>query len=526
VDRAPQSRVSPAWARLGARLSITGFEASSALPARALGSLFAAGATIGAVSLLLPHPAKADVPGLWSNVGLAYAGAALLLFLGARTPRWFLHVSLVAGVLLVARAVFLSGDPVSFYSVWFIWVGLYVFYFFSRPVASGYVALVAGVYAWTLLDGTVSSGVARWLTTVATLMVAGVLIDMLVRRARREARAAATSANLMARVAELAHELAGVSQSAAARPALCRAAARVTGADGIALWELTSDGSGLARTGSAGWEPPERGLAFTGRPSGVPQAFTTGKVASSLHTPGAVCSEFDAAQTRPQACLWQPILREQRTVAVLACYWQSASALQDRSVFSLTDLLAVETAVTLERVGLLARLESIARTDELTGLPNRRAWIQELARELPRSRRSGEPLCVAMLDLDHFKRYNDHQGHQAGDRLLKRLAGAWADELRATDILVRYGGEEFALALPGCEIEDAMTTVERLRAVIPSDQTCSAGIACWDGEEVGSELLDRADRALYEAKRSGRDRTVLAQLSVDRKRESSASSIE
>jgi diguanylate cyclase (GGDEF)-like protein len=131
-----------------------------------------------------------------------------------------------------------------------------------------------------------------------------------------------------------------------------------------------------------------------------------------------------------------------------------------------------------------------------------------------------------MLDLDHFKRYNDQQGHQAGDRLLKRLAGAWSTELRATDILVRYGGEEFALALPGCEIEDAMATVERLRRVIPSGQTCSAGIACWDGEELGSELLDRADRALYEAKRSGRDRTVLAQLSADLNRESSASSIE
>jgi diguanylate cyclase (GGDEF)-like protein len=331
---------------------------------------------------------------------------------------------------------------------------------------------------------------------------------------------------MMARVAGLAHELAGVSQSAAARPALCQAAARLTHADGVALWEPTPDGSGLARSGGAGWEPSEPAVAFTGPPAGVPQAFTTGKVASSLHTPGAMCSEFDSAATRPGACLWQPIVREQRTVAVLACYWETSTALDDASVFNLADLLAAETAVTLERVGLLARLESIARTDELTGLPNRRAWQEELARELPRARRSAEPLCVAMLDLDHFKRYNDRQGHQAGDRLLKRVAGAWTAELRATDILVRYGGEEFALALPGCGLEDATTTVERLRAVIPSGQTCSAGIAAWDGEELATELLDRADRALYEAKRSGRDRTVLDQLSEDLNRESSASSIE
>ena len=98
---------------------------------------------------------------------------------------------------------------------------------------------------------------------------------------------------------------------------------------------------------------------------------------------------------------------------------------------SLTDLLAAEVAVTLERIVLLARLEMIARTDELTGLPNRRAWQEALPREVARAGRSNEPFCVAMLDLDHFKDYNDQQGHQAGDRLLKQLAGAWSNELRA-----------------------------------------------------------------------------------------------
>ncbi len=501
-------------------------EASSALPARALGSLFLAGATIGMISLLLPLPASADLPGLWSNVGLAYAGGLGLLLLGARAPQWLLHLAIAVGAGLVTRAVFLSGDPVSFYSVWFIWIGLYAFYFFSRSVAFAHVTLVSGLYGWTLLDGQVSSGVARWLTTVATLIVAGVLIDMLVRRARREAAAAATSAKLMARVAQLAHELSSVSESSAARPALCEAAARVTHADGIALWEPAPDGSGLGYTAGSGWEPSAHAVAFTGPPAGLPQAFTTGRVISSLDASSAACSEFAPGEMQPGACLWQPIMRERRAIAVLACYWKSASALADRSVFSLTDLLAAETAVTLERVGLLARLEAIARTDELTGLPNRRAWQEELSRELPRARRSGFPLCVAMLDLDHFKRYNDEQGHQAGDRLLKRVAGAWTAELRATDILVRYGGEEFALALPGCGVEDALVTVERLRAVIPSGQTCSAGIACWDGDELALQLLDRADRALYEAKRSGRDRAVISQRSEDLSRSSSSSSIE
>jgi diguanylate cyclase (GGDEF)-like protein len=487
------------------------------------------------VSLLLPLPRGADLPGLWSNVGLAYAGAIGLLALGARAPRWLLHISIMVGAGLITRAVFLSGDPVSFYSVWFIWIGLYAFYFFPRPAAIGHITLVSGLYAWTLWDGDVSSPVARWLTTVSTLVVAGVLIDMLVRRVRREADSAAASAARMAQVAEVAHQLAGVSESAAARPALCRAAAEVTHAMGVALWEPTPDGGGLACTAVWGWGPERRAVPFTGPPAGVLQAFTAGRVLSSLDVADSAwveLTETEAVQiaTAPTACLWQPISREGRAIAVLAVYWgppaPGPALLADSSTFSLTGLLAAEAAATLERVSLLARLESMARTDELTGLPNRRAWQEALGRELSRARRSGEALCVAMLDLDYFKRYNDQQGHQAGDRLLKRVAVAWSGELRATDILVRYGGEEFALALPGCELDEGLATVERLRAAIPLGESCSAGVAQWDGEEFSAELLERADRALYEAKRSGRDRTVLAYESADRSDSSSVSSIE
>jgi diguanylate cyclase (GGDEF)-like protein len=209
-------------------------------------------------------------------------------------------------------------------------------------------------------------------------------------------------------------------------------------------------------------------------------------------------------------CLWQPILRDTAPIGVLALYWDSPAALADPSALALADLLATEVAVTLERVSLLTRLETIARTDELTGLPNRRAWQEELPREITRAERSSDLLCVAMLDLDRFKQYNDERGHQAGDRLLKQVAGAWSSELRVTDILARYGGEEFALALPACSPERALDVVERLCAVTPGGQTCSAGIALWNGSESVSDLLGRADRALYRSKRNGRDRITLA----------------
>ena len=92
----------------------------------------------------------------------------------------------------------------------------------------------------------------------------------------------------------------------------------------------------------------------------------------------------------------------------------------------------------------LERLERLASTDDLTGLPNRRHWEEHLPRELRRSLRQDESICVAMLDLDHFKAYNDAHGHQAGDRLLKEVAAAWRAFLRPYDLLARYGGRSSA----------------------------------------------------------------------------------
>ena len=153
------------------------------------------------------------------------------------------------------------------------------------------------------------------------------------------------------------------------------------------------------------------------------------------------------------------------------------------------------------------RLERLASTDDLTGLPNRRQWEEQLPRELGRSLRYDESVCVAMLDLDHFKRYNDSHGHPAGDRLLKEVASAWRAVVRPYDMLARYGGEEFSLILVGCELDEAEAIVERLRLATPDGVSCSVGMAWWDREEAPASLVSRADEALYEAKRSGRDQT-------------------
>ena len=115
-----------------------------------------------------------------------------------------------------------------------------------------------------------------------------------------------------------------------------------------------------------------------------------------------------------------------------------------------------------------------------------------------------------MIDLDHFKAFNDDRGHQAGDELLKSAAAAWAKAVREGDFLARYGGEEFAVLLPACPASEVRNFAERLRRAVPERQTCSVGVATWDEAEPGEELVRRADDALYEAKRRGRDRAVVA----------------
>ncbi|MBN1173701.1 MAG: GGDEF domain-containing protein [Micromonosporaceae bacterium] len=148
--------------------------------------------------------------------------------------------------------------------------------------------------------------------------------------------------------------------------------------------------------------------------------------------------------------------------------------------------------------------------DPLTGAPDRSAWDAELPATVDRTRRDGDPLTVAMIDLDRFQRFNDEHGYQAGDRFLKSVVAAWTGVLRPGDMLCRYGGEEFALVLPGATAEQTLVVIDRMRSVTPMNQTFSTGLATWNGGESHDHLVRRAAAALDAAKRAGKDRTVNA----------------
>jgi diguanylate cyclase (GGDEF)-like protein len=171
--------------------------------------------------------------------------------------------------------------------------------------------------------------------------------------------------------------------------------------------------------------------------------------------------------------------------------------------------LTVNTMVIRQRE-LTCRLAAVASQDPLTGIGNRRTLDEQLRRSQSLASRNGQPMCVAMIDLDHFKRYNDSHGHPAGDRLLVDAVRLWSRQLRRSDLICRYGGEEFAVLLPECDVAEAFAVLDRLRVATPDAQTCSIGVAQWTGQETVEKLLARADSALYTAKRSGRNQVVAA----------------
>jgi diguanylate cyclase (GGDEF)-like protein len=170
----------------------------------------------------------------------------------------------------------------------------------------------------------------------------------------------------------------------------------------------------------------------------------------------------------------------------------------------------------LELQRLNTELSRQTQTDALTGLNNRRAFDEVLGHEFARAVRAHSPLAMLMVDVDHFKAYNDQYGHLAGDDALKAVAAAIKSQARAYDHVARYGGEEFAVVLPDAGPQEMQAVAERIRLAVKAlttlhrPVTVSVGAALCDGSTSPSHLVDRADQALYQAKQDGRNRVHIA----------------
>jgi diguanylate cyclase (GGDEF)-like protein len=451
--------------------------------------------------LLLPLPERPDRPLL---VVLA-TGLTVLIVAAARfapwdrLPRYAEAVPPLAYFLVIALLRQSHGGTASGYAALAMlpvfWLALYGA---RSQLAIGIAGLGCTFLAPIFLDAADYSA-TEWrgaLLWICVAPIVGFTVQSLVERLRARAEAAARSEDetrrllaYMASVTAVTRKMAGSSDSAAVREEICGAARAIAGGDFALLIEPDADGA-LAIAAGVGDQSSRK--------------FED--VASAEEVYVSRRSRF----LGERALHFEPILRDDIAAGVLVIGWRHPVESLGEAAQSGLRMLAAEAAVAIDHAELLQRLEESARTDDLIGLPNRRAWEHELSRELARSDRMSSPVCVAMLDLDHFKAFNDESGHQAGDGLLRRTAAAWKEQLRSSDLLARYGGDEFALLLPACTLDDAEGLVQRLRLVMPDTQTVSVGLACWDGVESAEALVGRADAALYEAKRAGRDRLIAA----------------
>jgi len=239
---------------------------------------------------------------------------------------------------------------------------------------------------------------------------------------------------------------------------------------------------------------------------------------------------------RTKSFISLPLRNREQLVGVL-----NLADKQDDSCFTEADLglvqsFAAQAVLLLERATVMERndqLERLSVTDPLTGLYNRRFLETRFEEERSRSQRQGNPFSLIIADLDNFKLYNDACGHLAGDQALRKAAAAMRRTAREMDVVVRYGGEEFCLILPGTSKKEAFFSAERLRQIIEAETfpgegrlplgrlTISLGIATYpDDGTTTHDLLSAADLALYRAKEQGRNRTVLYDLAFARQQPS------
>ena len=308
---------------------------------------------------------------------------------------------------------------------------------------------------------------------------------------------------------DLSHRLAGEPD---ARRGVCQAATELGDASAALLWEPGAAGNELVLTAehNADLAPLSVPLGAGASAEADTLLEAERRVVSAFGREAAIHGSRVALPSHGEATFaLEPVIGEEGPIGVLEVVWQRAPADVPPTAATLIGLLAIDAAAAITRAQRTARLVAEARTDPLTGLPNRRAWDEQLPRELAHAKRLDYPACLAIADLDRFKEVNDRRGHAAGDQLLCALAANWRAELRETDLLARIGGDEFALLLPGTTAADAAEIAGRLRRTAPKAISASIGVAEWDRRETTTDFLARADRALYAAKHE-RDRTVLA----------------
>jgi diguanylate cyclase (GGDEF)-like protein/PAS domain S-box-containing protein len=437
--------------------------------ALAVAAVLLPAAALVAISLVLPHPTGADTLGMAAiGSGMALAGLLFIQF-ADRVTVGIVFAALLLTAVALGGLVYESGVASGQFGSVLFWVVLAAAFVLPRRAVAACVAWVLAVSALTLIAVGHSpgySGVTLWILFALSLSIVTVFASVLVaQRSSADTRAQ--------RFFDLSHDL------------LC-----TLNQDGYlvelnASWERTvgfTPDELRARPGLEFVHPEDREKTK----AGVAQAFGGGND-----------TDFQN-RFRNKSGGWRWLR------------WSSAAVRDEGLLYARATDVTDRVEADLERERLVVELENIAQADSLTTLPNRRSLEKRLDAEIGRAERDDVSLSLAVFDLDGFKAYNDAHGHLAGDQMLCRLARNWLRHVRDTDFLARWGGDEFMVVLPGCDLNFATPIVERLRISTPIGQTCSAGLATRLPGESSDQLIHRADGALYRAKAAGRDLLALA----------------
>ncbi|MGB8651606.1 MAG: sensor domain-containing diguanylate cyclase [Mycobacteriales bacterium] len=469
---------------------------------RLAGTLYTLGAaTLLASDSFLPAPVHHDAVLVVALIALV--STVVLLALPWRSfPQWTTALPLVWGVAMIA-AVGAWGGALSHFTVFYGLASLYVGLTQQRGSWVWFAPLTLTSVAVALLGAEPTN---RAVDLVGAAALAVVLGEVLAGAMTRSTQAGRSTKALLEGVTGL-HS---AQNELTAADAVAGMAHELLQADGVIVLLAATRGSQLyVNRGQRGIEAPLGTLVVdtTGRHA-VNLAVTKGRpllVAQAHHSP--LLAQSVIARMGWASVLFVPVPGEGNHLGCVVVGWNTTKERLTRADDQVVALLGDHAGPLLDRLRNVHVLERQARTDPLTGLANRRTFLEALDRLRPGG-------AVVFLDLDHFKVLNDTQGHQAGDEVLARFAIALRASVRDGDCAARYGGEEFALVLPSAAAADmseaATVVIDRLRERWDGPVTFSVGIAVHRAGDPTSTTLARADAALYAAKAGGRNTLVFA----------------